>query len=161
MIRGVTLRGGEFPVPGGMQVEIKRPLVRDTITSRCVWWRGRGGVPGEPGWPRSADAPEETVFARLPGLHSLRGQCPGGASCKLQACSQGHLLDHGLRQWRDTSFLPKRSWLTLDSAGRLAHLLLEPLGRPGHPPFCVPILQEALSSHIPVLWSRLRLTTFW
>ena len=37
MIRGVTLRGGESPVPRGMQVEIKRPLVRDTITSRCVW----------------------------------------------------------------------------------------------------------------------------
>lgn len=31
------MRGGESPVPRGMQVEIKRPLVRDTITSRCVW----------------------------------------------------------------------------------------------------------------------------
>ena len=61
MTREMTLRGGEPRVPRGMQVETKRPLVRDTMTGR-----GWGVVLGGPWWPSSVDAPEGMVFARLP-----------------------------------------------------------------------------------------------
>lgn len=46
MTREVTLRGGEPRVPRGMQVETKRPLVRDTMTGR-----ERGVVLGGLGGP--------------------------------------------------------------------------------------------------------------
>lgn len=56
MITEVTLSSGELPVPGGMQEETKRPLVRDSVRQVQVgdktgWKEGHSEglrVPGVP-----------------------------------------------------------------------------------------------------------------
>lgn len=88
MTREVTLRGGEPRVPRGMQVETKRPLVRDTMTGRE--WRV---VLGGPRWPSSVDASEGMVFATLPrryralggSVHPDNSRANNGTSCCMRA----------------------------------------------------------------------------